>query len=225
MNEQYKPILFNTEMVQAIIDGRKTMTRRVVRKKYSNTDLRIKTDKYGMRLVEWQNDAPPCTLVAVRDVMPPYKRGDILWVRETFKIDYLSDARYQGRIRYRASGYEDFSYREERHEMMLRLHRKPGWVPNENMPKEAARIFLRVTGARAERLWSINEDDAAAEGCAVGDQYGANSTKSQTAKQSFMWLWQRLNDFRNGGVYAWAANPWVWVYTFELVDKPEGWLE
>ena len=85
------------------------------------------------------------------------------------------------------------------------------------MPKGAARIFLRVTDVRAEQLHDITEEDAFKEGFRAGDQIGGgNSSRSGTARQSFMWTWQRLYD---KGDHPWASNPWVWVYEFERCEK------
>lgn len=217
-----KPILFSTPMVQAILAGRKTMTRRVAKKKYSNTDLVMKTDKYGARLVELQNDAPPpvpitypdgrqgtrWSFIAVRDVPSPYRRGDILWVKETWYYEEhmhgitdgepdLPNGRYSHRYVYRADS-PDYPV-----DVGVGMQ---GWRPSIHMPKEAARIFLRVTDVRAERLQEIDDDDVLAEGLEIGAPFDE--------------LWNSLNA-KCG--YGWDANPWVWAITFERVDKPEGW--
>jgi hypothetical protein len=90
-------------------------------------------------------------------------------------------------------------------------------IPSIHMPKEAVRIFLRVTNLKCQRLWEITEQEAEFEGCSKGDKYlGKNSSPAGTARQSFMWLWQKINDGRDG--CEWANNPCVWVYQFERFE-------
>jgi hypothetical protein len=92
------------------------------------------------------------------------------------------------------------------------------------MPKAAARMFLRVTDVRAERVQDISEADAIAEGCEV-TRRKTDGTIAAFARNNYMVLWDKLNAKRNGGAYAWDKNPWVWVYTFEPCEKPTGWPE
>ncbi|MDU4954010.1 MAG: hypothetical protein E6X21_17000, partial [Clostridium sp.] len=97
-----KPILFNTDMVRAILEGRKTCTRRVIKNKYDNADITFFENKYGKRLVYMQNDTPKdiihedgsrtCHLKAYEEIKKPYEVGDILWVRETWTKLYKVDA-------------------------------------------------------------------------------------------------------------------------------------
>ena len=232
----YKPILFRTPMVKAILDNRKTMTRRVVKKKYSNTDLEMKTDKYGTRLIERQNDAPPpepvtfpdgrkgtrWSLVAIRDVPSPYQRGDILWVRETWQqlapwtdngceLDWDKMQYY-----YAADGNQGIEMTDD-NGFPLESFR---WRPSIHMPKAAARIFLRVTGVKAERLQGITPEDAHKEGIAFRPFNGNFPHYRNWLIKDFRELWDSINAKRG---YGWDANPWVWVYTFERIAKPEGW--
>lgn len=242
----YKPIPLTTPEVQAILDNRKTMTRRVVKKKYSNTDLVMKTDKYGTRLIERQNDAPPpepvtfpdgrkgtrLHLVAIRDVPSPYQRGDILWVRETWQqlapwtdngcgLDWDKMQYY-----YAADGNPGIEMTDD-NGFPLESFR---WRPSIHMPKAAARIFLRVTDVRVERLQDITQDDAMLEGTwqteyacpfsLVGDKYPTAKTKAIVA---FGNLWDSTIKPKGREKYGWDANPWVWAYTFERIAKPEGW--
>lgn len=169
-----KPILFNTEMVRAILDGRKTVTRRCVKYKYSNTEMKMHTDKYGTRLIEMQKDVEGETfgknpdgttwhkLLGYIEPKSPYRPGNILYVRETWKY-YEKAAGYgetfhvEQRIAYRAD--------ENRHEIQKPAEWYEGkWIPSIHMPKEAARIFLRVTDVRVERLQDITEEKAQKEG-------------------------------------------------------------
>lgn len=186
------PILFNTEMVRAILDGRKTATRRVVKER---------------ELID----------------RPPYRPGDILYVRETFKIDYLSNVLGSGRIHYKAdNAYRDFTFEPERYEMMRRAQLKPGWRPSENMPREAARIFLRVTEVRVERLHEITEEQARAEGVkgwmAATDR---DWDKNPNHLLAFRHAWNSTLKKSDRALYGWDANPWVWVIAFERISREE----
>ena len=220
MGTIYKPILFSTEMVQAILDGRKTQTRRIVKKKFSNTDLTIKTDKYGSRLIERQNDVPEPKrnddgttthhLVSFVECKPKYQIGDILWVRETYANPPLTA--FSVPFIYKADFDRTFC----------------GWKPSIHMPKAAARIFLEVVNVRCERLHDISESDAIAEGVYQHSDYGSTGYRHYgkpeealtdiDAVWSFETLWESIN-----GKDSWKANPWVWVYEFKVIEKPSVW--
>lgn len=181
-----KPILFNTPMVQAILSGTKTTTRRVVRKKYSNTDLTMFTNKYGTRLIERQNDAPEPvefigedgekrtrrSLVACIECKPQYQPGDVIYVRETWGICGFDDDSMAMSVTYKADdSCAEIKLSEEKYQKYYdgMSESEPDWHPSIFMPKEAARLFLRVTDVRAERLQDITEDGAKAEGAAFTD--------------------------------------------------------
>ena len=140
-----KPILFNTEMVQAILDGRKTCTRRVVktrRKDACGFYVTKRPDDSFTGIYEYDEDER----MFENQLIPPYKPGDILYVRETF---------IQAAAR-------TFWYKADDNLWMPKgLH----WKPSIHMPKEAARIWLKVTNVRVERLQDMTDDDAEAEGC------------------------------------------------------------
>ncbi|MBQ8507195.1 MAG: hypothetical protein IJ466_07200 [Clostridia bacterium] len=221
-----KPILFNADMVQAILDGQKTQTRRIVKKKYINTDLEMYTNKYGTRLVERQNDAPPPirtvqpdgsvittrALVAIEEAIPPYRRGDILWVRETW-----------------AEWTDGYAYKANNYECVYPPSLVSKWKPSIHMPKEAARIFLRVKNVRAERVQDISLADCKAEG--IWDDYKAYSEKHHANLQRaaypvvFKELWNSTIKKDDLPTYGWEANPWVWVIEFERCEKPKGWCD
>lgn len=235
-----KPILFNTEMVKAILDGRKTTTRRTIKLKYDNTHIKWRTDKYGTQLVEMQNDVDGETrgnnpdgshwhkLLAYRIINPPYKKGDVLYVRETF---------YEV-----PSGPKAFVYKAD--------ETQPNdfhyWKPSIFMPKEAARIFLRVTDVKAERLQDITEDGAKAEGVrpftkdgqlnkfAVSiDSWADYHEKHEkdfhgnwwqdmpkNPTTAFSYLWNSTVKKSGLDQYGWNANPWVWVISVERTARP-----
>lgn len=181
-----KPILFSTEMVRAILDGRKSMTRRVIRQSVVD---RFVLDSRGNLLGSYTEEAG--------DAYPtiddsPYQPGDILWVRETW-------APFGSTYLYKANGGGAGGGR---------------WRPSIFMPREAARIFLRVMDVRAERVQEITEEDAWKEGCPeehIPDKYPRSDVW-------FYELWQTLNAKRG---YGWYANPWVWAITFERISKEE----
>jgi len=211
-----KPILFNTEMVQAILDGRKTVTRRVIHLKYSNTHIEWKNDKYGKRLIELQNDVEGEThgrnpdgstwrkLLAYRELKAPYTKGDILYVRETWAK--IPGASSEGGYAYKYKASDEGEY----------WSRVNGfkWKPSIHMPKEAARIWLKVTGVRVERLQDMKTVDFQKEGMQ------ANSIPDwwNIIEQKFRKLWDSTVPKQDLDSYGWKANPWVWVIEFERID-------
>ena len=212
-----KPILFNTEMVRAILEGRKTVTRRVVKPQPERAPIPIPDEKYWLGCFAGDDKC--------RAIKPPYRPGDILYVRETFRIDYLSNIPGSGRIHYKADDtYADFSFSPARYEMMRRAQLKPGWRPNENMPREAARIFLRVTDVRVERLQEITPDQLRAEGLdlfvtpseckSMMNCFGA-VFNYERKKKDFSNLWDNIIKKADHALYGWEANPWIWVIEFE----------
>lgn len=223
------PILFNTEMVQAIIDDRKTVTRRLVKPRpiWVEQDKKYRafpsawywTDR--IRAVEdYQLFAQMLKVEAA-----PYNIGDILYVRETW--DKLPDGYH-----YRAS--------EERPDLF-------GWCPSLHMPKEAARNFLRVMDVRAERLQSefFKRESAIfelrAEGIDIGEtcrecistygcpccndedtEGGSECGMLDDVRDDFARLWDGVVKPAFLDIYGWAANPWVFRVEFERCEKPEG---
>lgn len=203
--QKIKPILFSTEMVQAILAGRKTQTRRL-------TGLEIPNQKpSSYEFLGWDKNITVFKSPEgkFRDCEPIYREGNILWVRETFdKIAW--------EFLYKA---DDNSSNE--------FYTAVTWKPSIHMPKEAARIFLKVTDVRVERLQDISGYEVVAEG--VGKLPSARSmtqasidykTKEPQLKLEFSILWDSIN----GKKYPWDTNPWVWVYTFEQTEKPENLL-
>ena len=134
-----KPILFNTDMVRAILDGRKTVTRRVVKPQpvWSSCDMRLVWKNVGW----WREGWNPIETITWKHT--PYRPGDILYVRETF-------FEHKSHFYYKADG---------KHEVLAMLGITFKWRPSIHMPREAARIFLRVTDVRVERLQDISNDD------------------------------------------------------------------
>ena len=214
-----KPILFSTDMVRAILDGRKTVTRRVLRGEAqqvaSDYVRRYSEDLDTSELiVHWWVDT-------ALERYALYRPGDVLWVRETFRVDYLSNIVGSGRVHYKADGsFGDLHFQPARYDMMRRAQLKPGWRPNEHMPKEAARIWLRV-----ERLQKMTAAEAHREGVdssfsrVSGDEAVGNYVDFSLEK--FEPIWDSTIKPEDRKLYGWAANPWVWVTAFERCEPPE----
>lgn len=202
-----KPILFNTEMVRAILDGRKSCTRRIVKH-----DVKaILNSPYHKEHPEVEDKQ-----IISKLCMPPYQIGDILYVRETW---YKGLERYMYRADY--SDTEKF-YRDGKEIEMK-------WHPSLHMPKDAARIFLRVTNVRVERLQEITEDEAVKEGVYQSNckecnaPFGCDACPDEGYNEidGFADLWNSTIKKFDLDFYGWDANPYVWVIEFERCDKPE----
>lgn len=228
-----KPILFNTEMVRAILDGRKSCTRRLV-----------KPEPQGYFEVSEEPLYIYDTDGKQGKITPPYQPGDILYVRETFawcpcwdcEMDteqgactdhiYHSEKKEYGCYMYRAS-CEDNEYPSA-----------DTWHPSIHMPKEAARIWLKVKNVRVERLQEMKPVDVIKEGAypdcwdclntyeESGSQccYGTEEQCSQCDGVMMEWekLWNSTIKKTDIDRYGWDANPWVWVIEFERCKKPKG---
>lgn len=206
-----KPILFNAQMVRAILDGTKTQTRRIVKPQPP-----VDAVPYYDRVLYWKT---PQRGEGVPYAKPTYAPGDILWVRETCtKLYYVDPDGYthfdQPMYYYAADGTPDITLRDadgfELEDQRIR------WRPSIHMPKEAARLFLRVTDVRVERLWDISSEDVYAE--------GTDNRLWAATRDAFRRLWDRTIKKADLDRYGWDANPWVWVYTFERCGKEgESW--
>lgn len=191
-----KPILFNTKMVRAILDERKSCTRRLVKHGVESI-LNSPYHKAHPEVEDKQIISKLC--------QPPYQPGDILYVRETW-----------------SEGYEERTYIYRADDKLADLptfkeSSKLIYHPSIHMPKEAARIWLKVTDVRVERLQEITEVQAQAEGCNSGLLTGAC-----TARGQFEDLWNSTVKKSDLDRYGWDANPYVWVISFERCEKPEG---
>lgn len=198
-----KGILFNTEMVKAILDGRKTVTRRVIQPHYKDGEAGFRINRRTVDKVitgiEYYDEEECGT---GRYIQPPYQIGDILYVRETWKR--IPGASSKGGFAYKYKASEEGRYWDKVHDFK--------WKPSIHMPKEAARIWLKVTNVRIERVEDITEEQAHAEGFYRGWQHPdlQNSTPSETARQAFMWVWHKLYGI---------MNDYVWVIEFERIEK------
>lgn len=232
-----KPILFNTEMVRAILDGRKTCTRRIVKPQ----------QHMGMLPDKCKNGAPEeflkekklmfkpyCDMTDIELIntayKAPYQPGDILYVRETWAWCPCWDCGLN--VEETGCGYEEEQrYNDEKKEHGCYIYRAScedneypsadTWHPSIHMPKEAARIWLKVTDVRVERLQEISAESALAEGA---DKYihTDGELDENMIITSFIGIWDSTIKKSDLDRYGWDANPWVWVVEFERCEKPEG---
>ena len=198
-----KPILFSTEMVQALLEGRKAVTRRdpfQMPPDYTILKGLYRDGKRRLCAIFRADDDPTTEAVYAR-----YDIGDILWVRETW-CESLGQACIYF---YRA-------YAGPKDEMKEYAHSFNRWRPNIHMPREAARIFLRVTGVRVERLRDMVLGDVLMEGITEADTY-------ESTWDRWHQTWNSTIKPKDLGSYGWEANPWVWVISFDRIDKPADW--
>lgn len=202
-----RPILFSTEMVKAILEGRKTQTRRVIKpfENLNNNAIVFKENAFPRfqfearyQNIDWQLNCPYG------------KPGDVLWVRETY---HKSEGTFPTTYLYKAVYGESYDVK---------------WKPSIFMPKDAARIWLEITKVRVERLLDISEDDAFNEGVRYwthdNDQqmldahfkdYRTGLRNLVSAHSSFLSLWESIN-----GEESIHSNPWVWVIEFIQIPNP-----
>lgn len=199
-----KPILFNTHMVQAIQEGRKTVTRRVIKPQPDGTMYRMGPSGLAGLFVTQGGNL----------YIPQYHPGDILYVRETFQFFPCFDC-VKSMCDTTPLTYEDSDSVTEgcwiyKADYTESDQKRVCWHPSIHMPKEAARIFLRVKDVRAEQLQDITEAGKTAEGMHAGWQH-----------YNFYELWDSTIKPSDRASYGWEANPWVWVIEFEKISRKE----
>lgn len=227
----YKPILFSTPMGQALLEGRKTQTRRIFKVKdpvgkFHQIDhpdeeiIRFDDGTWNYRSVGGLSGPYPCPFGAI---------GDVLWVRESFiagqkmeNDDFLYDEGGDpiDHIWYKADGDLNAWFNGDE------TTENVPWKPSIHMPKAACRLFLQITDIRVERLQSISEEDAKAEGIEPnGEQSGDewfhymrdfDDFPAFSPQESFFSLWEKIN-----GKESLDANPYVWVISFLRINKPD----
>ena len=212
------PILFNTDMVRAILDGRKTVTRRCVKFLNGKNPNWTGYVKDGLMLYNGTNE--PC-------IKPcKYQPGDILYVRETWGISNLD---YDGKIAYivykgseneKDEGCRAVRLPEDKFEKLYdsMAENNPDWHPSIHMPKEAARIWLKVKDVRVERLQEITIDGIRNEGLT---SMAVHAGDMEIALPEWKNLCNSTIKKSDLDRYGWDANPWVWVIEFERCEKPE----
>lgn len=201
------PILFNSEMVRAILDGRKTVTRRVMKiQPWGECD---NGEEHELKNIFKDEPKEFCCKQCGQGVGPsghslfkaPYQEGDILYVRETWSPVFAKPKRYLYKVGC-----------EEADNLPIK------WHPSIHMPKEAARIWLKVTNVRAERLQEMTASESAKEGIRLPKEY---DTKERAYILEFADLWDSTIKKSDLPLYGWEANPWVWVIEFERCERPK----
>lgn len=215
-----KPILFNTEMVRAILDGRKTVTRRCIKGLHQNAKFigwKMDTgNKYAYSVATFEHNE------FTTDFDSKYCINDILYVREMWSELKNSDGSH---LKYVYKATDVYPFVE--HGYILKFR----WHPSIHMPKEAARLFLRVTDVRIERLHDIKGYETFWEGIDSGicksqchndyPCYINVANNCCSAIDAFKNLWQTTVKKSKLHLYGWDVNPWVWVYEFEVISKEE----
>lgn len=221
MKGRVLPILFNTDMVQAILDGRKTVTRRCVRPK--------RKDSIGISVLFREEDDAFMGVIEVDEndeetlQAPPCQPGDILYVRETWAFSICIICMNEGACNINPVEYDDGDSISEGC-FLYRAERAPAthiWKPSIYMPKQAARIWLKVTDVRVERLQDMNTGDFLAEGVVIRPEaFNDPENAYWQAKRKFVHIWNATVKKAEKDQYGWDANPWVWVIEFERCNKP-----
>ncbi|EMY3089091.1 hypothetical protein AAIL13_004123 [Raoultella ornithinolytica] len=219
-------MIFNAEMVRAILDGRKTQTRRIMKVQPEHSELglrRVVESKNGIDDGKYfwsQSDATGLKSRSKPFACPFGTVGDRIWVREAFRVH--SRATDVATLVYKAS--ERNSWTEQTHRVPVAVCNKPAtpekWTPSLHMPRWASRILLEITDVRVERLNAISEEDARAEGiidggclnCGEPEPCGCANPEPD-ATDAFAYLWQSIYGQEN-----WNANPWVWVIEFKRLE-------
>lgn len=219
-----KPILFNTEMVRAILDGRKTCTRRICKDANECTVPDMEFYDADKRTYAVHNfaDLEHTEKLSIGERTCPICPGDILYVLETWE-------RFEC---WNCDGDERGNCPKEPKKSVLdktcgcymyratdEISGDAKWHPSIHMPKEAARIWLEVTNVRAERLWEISADGIRNEGLSSA---AVHCGDMEIALKEWEKLWNSTIPKKDIDRYGWDANPWVWVIEFERCDKPEG---
>ncbi|WP_210461723.1 morphogenetic protein [Pantoea ananatis] len=208
-----RPILLNAEMVRAVLDGRKTQTRRMLTPRQLN-------------MIDGAASIGECYLLEsghqhensqsyYREWCPLGVVGDRLWVRETFAGHYIDDDQIQGIKDGRDKASDLFEYRADYPNGAQAVE---GWTPSIHMPRWASRITLEITGVRVERLNAISQEDAHAEGLELTGWRPTYSDPDSggevmTPYDNFAELWSSIY-----GEESWQANPWVWVIEFKKLE-------
>lgn len=222
-----KPILFNTEMVHAILEGRKTVTRRVVKPQPPATALVRNRNRNTWDWAFWEDNDEGHLM------KPPYHPGDILYVRETWAkmecmecsedADDCESAVERDGLTIFCNG-DMYVYRAT--DLLPSGYK---WRPSIHMPREATRLFLRVTDVRVERLQDITPEQAMAEGVIDPSPSRRPYIRYEEVGQIELYaknkvfpdIWNSTIKPADHALYGWDANPWVWVIEFERCEKPK----
>lgn len=250
MKGRVLPILFNTDMVQAILDGRKTVTRRLVKKRQCMLADRKEPHELDRKYAPFDGmtDAELVTCT----YRPPCKPGNILYVRETWRVGAWDMHNQMVAFDYKDGSFGELVHIRDRtlFERLVDQSREEArrskceyngadfvwqkgkspcrWRPSIHMPKEAARIWLKVIDVRVERLQDMTDQKAEAEGIHWDECPAGYTWKPRTdihncytnPVAAMAALWNRTLHKKQKDIYGWDANPWVWVTEFERCKKP-----
>lgn len=186
-----KPILFNTEMIKAILERKKTVTRRAIKLDLGLADTDRKDNSY-LKIPDEYGDYHDA-----KDLCK-YQVGDILYIRETWlKAD------------------DGYHYRADETSVSKKMRESYGykWKPSLHMPKDAARIFLKVTDVRVERVQDITEMQVVKEG--FSSNFDMETDTFYPNGYFFVKTWDNI--YKDKG-YGWGKNPFVWVIEFEIIN-------
>ena len=220
-----RPILLNAEMVRAVLDGRKTQTRRIMKVQPESAEFEsrfiIDSTKRG-EIGKWCWAEPGVFINPRRSALfscPFGAVGDRLWVRETWMPDAPRNGTWADVEFYGCKGSPLSMIPERYRKPEHCIHRASwdgsemvGWTPSIHMPRWASRITLEITGVRVDRLQDISDSDAKAEGCWYG-RGGGEPDFAVSPADHFPTLWASIY-----GEESWQANPWVWVIEFKRVE-------
>lgn len=222
------PILFNTEMVQAILDGRKTCTRRICKDANECTVPDMEFYNADKRTYAVHNfaDKKHTEQLSIAERTCPICPGDVLYIRETwteecgkyyYRADYDSD--YLDPCETLSGDYPASCRNHPGCDGCMATSTRIHWHPSIHMPKEAARIWLKIAEVRVERLQDITSEQISREGVEVEYPHVLNGEEKRYA---FSTLWN--STIKKSGLdrYGWSANPYVFVIEFERCEKPEG---
>ncbi|MEH8990327.1 morphogenetic protein [Klebsiella quasipneumoniae subsp. quasipneumoniae] len=217
-------MIFNAEMVRAILDGRKTQTRRIMNEQpVLNGNF---YEVFGSAWSKGMTSIPAVPGHSLSTRCPFGAVGDRIWVRETARCEWqrgdFKDAAFETGVTYKADGErQSFRSAEQHKTFPRRSHAANGdlaWHPSIHMPRWASRILLEITDVRVERLNAISQEDAQAEGMELTGWRPTYSDpdsggKVMTPYDNFAELWSSIY-----GDESWKANPWVWVISFKRVE-------
>lgn len=223
-------MIFNAEMVRAILDGRKTQTRRVMNvqpesNQFGLLHITSSTKRSDIGKYHWAESNATGNHVRSKLFSCPFGAvGDRIWIRESFfpaplEMQYTPPRKTMWNIAYRDGVQMEKLAPVEYNPLIYNYER---WTPSIHMPRWASRITLEITNVGVQRLQSISPNDAAHEGLVrlpatgrycinQGDQYFCAA--SHDAREVFSWLWESIY-----GADSWKANPWVWVIEFKRVE-------
>ena len=192
------PILFTTPMVRAILEDRKTQTRRIITPEpvfdgywWSHKGYSVNGEQSFREGMPFFGKCPYGTV------------GDRLWIREAWARTIVGNQ-------------IEYLYRADHHAGLEKKAGDQKWKPSIHMPKVASRITLEITGVRVERVQEISEADSIAEGCS-GDRFatGHGNIEEVLPSEQYKELWEKIN-----GPDSWSSNPFVWVVEFQRIKQP-----